>query len=53
MWVEFNTIKGHIIDTGTVRAVIIAEWTDHINMKIIRNTKTAAINNEKKTSWIE
>ena len=53
MWAEFNTIKDPIIDTEVVREVIIAERMDPINTKIIRNTKIAAINNEKKTSWIE
>ena len=43
----------HIIDTEAVRAVIITARTYPINTEIIRNTKIAAINNEKKTSWIE
>ena len=50
MWAEFNSIKDPIIDTEAVRAVIITVRMVPINMEIIRNTKTAAINNEKKTS---
>ena len=53
MWVEFNTIKDPIIDIEAVREVIITVRTYPINTEIIRNTKIVAINNEKKTSWIE
>ncbi len=35
-----------MIDTGTVKAVIMAARIDPIKIKIIKNTRTAAIINE-------